>query len=403
MAERALKRRSRQRVSRHPVLVKPPARSVPAATRIHLYVRAGGRCEFDGCNRYLLEHHLTKAEGNFAQMAHVWAFSEHGPRGAGRRSRDASVHALSNLILLCPGCHKLVDDRPAEFPERVLLQHKRAHEDRVFMLTETKPDRQTVALVFRARIGDQAVSIALSETQHAAAPRYLAPRDVVTIDLTAIRDRPMNAYWRIGAETIDQQTRTLYEQSFESGPARHISVFALGPIPLLVHLGTRLSDKVPLTLYQRHRDTESWKWKERGRVAAYSFHRLRGGTCDSPVALLLSLSGRIREDDLPAEIDTRFTIYEITLSNMQHTPRFLEREGSLHAFRDAFLAALRDIVAVHSGLKLLHLFPAVPAPVAVTVGRDLMSKRDPAVLVYDFDKRAGGFAPTLEVNRNGPE
>jgi len=66
---------------RHPAVVKPPARSVPARTRLLLYVRAGGRCQFDGCNRYLLEHHLTKAEGNFAQIAHIWAFSEHGARG----------------------------------------------------------------------------------------------------------------------------------------------------------------------------------------------------------------------------------------------------------------------------------------------------------------------------------
>ena len=394
----AITKRDRYRVG----LYKPIAREVPARVRLFLYVRAGGRCEFDGCNRYLLEHHLTKAEGNFAQMAHIWAFSERGPRGR-RRTSASVVHSLSNLMLLCPQCHKLVDEDPRQWSAAVLRKHKKAHEDRVFMLTETRPDRHTVALVLTAKIGGRPVSISLPEIQDAVAPRYLGERDVVRIDLTALPDRVSEHYWRSGADAIRSKTRNLYEQVFEHGPVRHLSVFALGPIPLLAYLGSCLSDKVPLTLYQRHRDTEGWKWKNRGDVASYEFRNLRRGSDPSSVALLLSLSGRIRKDDLPAEIDARFSVYEIALVGTQPTPRFLNREESLRAFRDIFLDALRSIVTSHPNLTQLHLFPAVPAPVAVAIGRDLMPKRDPAVLVYDFDKRAGGFTPALEVNNHGSE
>lgn len=96
-------------------------------------------------------------------------------------------------------------------------------------------------------------------------------------------------------------------------------------------------------------------------------------------------------------------MYEILLAGIQPTPRFLNREESLRAFRDVFLGAMRSLVASHPNLARLHLFPAVPAPVAIAIGRDLMPKRDPAVLVYDFDKRAGGFAPALEVNNHERE
>src|SRR3989442_13044181 len=48
-------------------------RRVSHFTRLLLFVRAGGRCEFDGCNKFLLEHPLTITEGNFAQMAHIVA------------------------------------------------------------------------------------------------------------------------------------------------------------------------------------------------------------------------------------------------------------------------------------------------------------------------------------------
>lgn len=386
---------------RGPVLFKPMAREVPARTRLFLFVRAAGRCEFDGCNRYLLEHHLTKTDGVFAQMAHIWAFGEEGPRG-NRRARRG-IHELSNLMLLCPECHKLVDDHPDQYSTAVLRKYKKAHEDRVFMLTDTKPDRQTVAVVLTARVGGKAVSVSLPEMQAAVAPRYLGPRDVVTIDLTAIPDQSADHYWRTGAEAIRSKVPGLYSQSFESGPVRHVSVFALGPIPLLVLLGTCLSDKVPLTLYQRHRDTERWKWKDKGKVVRYKFRTLREGSNPASAALLLSLSGRIGGHDLPAEIDDRFTVYEITLADVEPSPRFLDLEESLRACRDVFLGAMRSLVASHRGLERLHLFPAVPAPVAVAVGRDLMPKRDPAVLVYDYDKRAGGFIPTLEVNNHGSQ
>lgn len=384
------------------MLIKPKAREVPAKTRLFLFVRAGGRCEFDGCNRYLLEHHLTKTDGVFAQMAHIWAFSDRGPRGR-QRHGGKSVHAHPNLMLLCSECHKLVDDHPEQYTAEVLRKHKKAHEDRVFMLTDTKPDRHTVAFVLKARVGGRTVSLSLPEMQEAAAPRYLGPRDVVTVDLTTLPDQAADHYWRAGADAIRAKAQALYEQSFESGPARHVSVFALGPIPVLVFLGTCISDKVPLTLYQRHRDTESWKWKERGEVASYEYRTLRHGSDPPSVALLLSLSGRIRDDDLPPEIDGRFTVYEITLAGVEPTPQFLDLEESLWAFRDVFLRAMRRLVASHREIAQIHLFPAVPAPVAVAVGRDLMPKRDPALLVYDYDKRARGFVPTLEVNNHERE
>ena len=49
------------------------ARQVPYPTQIYLFSIAGGRCEFQGCNHYLLEHPLTLTKGNYAQEAHIVA------------------------------------------------------------------------------------------------------------------------------------------------------------------------------------------------------------------------------------------------------------------------------------------------------------------------------------------
>lgn len=376
---------------------KPQGRQVPIRTRLFLFVRADGRCEFDGCNRYLLEHHLTKTAGIFAQMAHIWAFSDRGPRA--NRSQATNKHDASNLMLLCPECHKLVDEHPERYMTEVLRQHKKAHEDRVFLLTDTKPDRHTVAFVLCAKVAGQVVSISRDEMEAAVAPRYLG-RDNIICDLTAIPDRQRKHYWQTACDAICEKVDELYARQFEGTPARHVSVFALAPIPLLVFLGSRLSSKVSTTFYQRHRDHEDWRWKEVGNPVQFTTRSLQRGKVADRVALLLSLSGQIRLPELPTGIDDRYTIVEISLASHKPSPGFLAVEASLHAFRGEFMVAMRQLVAKHEKLDMIEVFPAVPAPVAVAVGRDLLPKRDPALRIHDYDKRAGGFRPALEVNHH---
>jgi hypothetical protein len=180
---------------------------------------------------------------------------------------------------------------------------------------------------------------------------------------------------------------------------RHISLFALAPIPLLIYLGSQLSSKVPVDVYQRHRDTEDWVWKESGTPAEYRFDKIREGRGQGRIALLLSLSGKIKPEALPSAIDETFTIFELMLANMEPNPTYLRQRDDLTRFKDAYQAALRTIARECGQCDAVHLFPAVPAPVAVFCGREILPKVDPKLVVYDYDKREGGFTPIIEVNR----
>ena len=180
---------------------------------------------------------------------------------------------------------------------------------------------------------------------------------------------------------------------------RHISLFALAPIPLLIYLGGQLSNKVPVDVFQRHRDTEDWVWKNSGTAVEYSFEKIREGTGRGRIALVLSLSGKIKPEALPSEIGDAFTIYELTLANMEPNPTYLRQRDDLTRFKDAYQAALRTIARECGQCEAIHLFPAIPAPVAVFCGRELLPKVDPKLLVYDYDERLGGFTPTIEVNQ----
>ncbi len=374
--------------------ISEPSRKIPKPVEISLFTRAGGRCEFDGCNTYLLEHHVTLTEGNFAQMAHIVAFSEEGPRG--KDARPSDVNDVSNLMLLCARCHKLIDDHPGEYTRQTLEGYKKRHEERICHVTSLGPEQKTSILLLKSRIGGQTVTIPFDQLLQAITPRYPISKEGLTIDLTQL---PTESGSFIGAacDTIRDQLQGFLSASGEVKKSNHISLFALAPIPILAYLGSQLSNKVPVDLYQRHRDTEGWDWKSSGDPVQYEF-RCNQKSANSGVALLFSLSGMISPKSLPPEITKDFSIYELTLANLPPNPTFLRTKRDLDEFKNQYQLAIAMIVRDHPGIHQIELFPAVPAPVAVLCGRELLPKVHPTLRIYDYDKRRGGFTYQLTIN-----
>lgn len=379
-------------------IIDVTSRTIRPDVKLQLYVRAGGRCEFDGCNAYLLEHPVTLDRVNLGEVAHIVAFAPTGPRGTDpARPSDEAINQIENLMLLCLGCHEYIDKKPGaeRFTRANLEEHKRAHEERIFRLTECRPDRKTTILQLKAKVGGQAVAISDADVWNAVAPRYPADREGVVIDLTTVEDGDPR-FLELAAEEIKRETFRLYRRGM-AAPIEHLSLFAIAPMPLLMLLGIRLSNKVPVDFYQRHRDTQDWTWKVGGATAVYTHRRLRSGSDASSVALLLSLSAPLDPAALPANIDARYSVYEITLRDVAPSPLFLRTRADLDAFRVIYHDLLATIIFDHPELSTLDVFPAVPAPVAVLCGYELFPKISPALNVYDKDARKGGWIPALKI------
>lgn len=372
-------------------------RGISCGTQAMLYALAAGRCEFRGCNKFLLEHHLTLKDGNFAQMAHVYAFSKAGPRG-GDRGRPHGPHGLDNLMLLCAECHRQIDTAPNDFPVDLLKEYKREHEDRIRHVGDLRHDSRTVVLQLKSKIGGEAVEIPLTDVRRAVAPRWPMDRRGIVIDLTKIDDAH-GRFTELAVDEIRKKVERLYEPGMEVDQVRHISLFALAPIPILIYLGHCLSNKIPVEMYQRHRDTKDWVWKTGGVPVEYKEHLLRQGTDPSRVAIVLSLSGKIDPARLPPAIDASFSIFELTLGDRLPTPDFLECRDDLVAFATAYRRLISRIDVAHPMVVEVHLFPAVPAPVAVACGHEILKKAQPSLIVYDYDKAKGGFTQSIRVGR----
>ena len=278
----------------------------------------------------------------------------------------------------------------------MLKEFKADHETRIRMLTEAKADKQTAPLVLRATIGTSPVVVPAADMQAAVSPFYLNPLDVDIFDLTAGDEARTDAYWRAGADTIRERVRRFYER-LRNEDRTSVSVFALAPIPYSVVLGSALSNKYPTTLFQRHRDTEDWQWKENGVPVDFEYRMRQQGTDPVRVTLVLSVSGSVPPADYAGVVDDTFTVYEIVPEGAEPSFDILRLRGSLEAFRARYRAALQQIVATHPSAAEVHVVPALPAPAAVAVGLDWMRKTHPALVVYDKQATAG-FERTIKID-----
>lgn len=370
---------------------------IPSFTILKLWAMAAGRCEFYGCNEPLWKERLTMKELNKAHIGHIIAYSPRGPRG----DRILSVKLakdFSNLMLVCRDHHVLIDSKEHEkdYPLELLRSYKQKHEDRIKIQTSIQDDLKTTVLLFKANIGDRKVNFPTDKLDRAIMPRYPDGKDVL-MDLTAFGGEGNKHYW----ESLKQHISGEVEKSLRDGvrekKIQHLSVFALGPIPLLMHLGNCIGNLIPVDLYQFHRDTQDWCWKEgEGEKQRFIVTKAKAEKKTKKVGLILSLSGKVHAREIEKALSSKMPFYEIALH--QPLPTFLNARKFLLQFQKLYREVLNEIRKSHESVKEIHLFPAVPAPIAVACGRGLLPKIDPAFIVYDCNKQNGGFLPRLRIN-----
>lgn len=94
-------------------------------TQRRLFASSAGYCQNPGCVSALFVDAAGKSI-HIAEMAHVFAANDGGPRADPGLSQEARG-AFENLVMLCANCHTQVDKAPDAFPEVMMLNWKRQH------------------------------------------------------------------------------------------------------------------------------------------------------------------------------------------------------------------------------------------------------------------------------------
>ena len=367
---------------------------IPEKIKVRLWGKAGGRCEYEGCNDRLWLDSLTKAEFNTAYIAHIVGDSPDGPRGDQRLSEILKAE-LSNLMLMCDKHHRLIDteDEPGH-PVKRLAQMKAIHEDRIDLLTDIAQEKQSHILLYGANIGDQDAQLSYMEAARGMAPdRFPASMHPIELGIKNSTFKDLSAaYWEFETRHLENVVTQLIRPRIKSGEISHLSIFGLAPQPLLMRLGSLLSDIPVAEVYQRRKEPSSWAWEDQPSSWEYEIERPQNPRSKTP-ALVFALSATVANDRVTSVLGEKADIWRVTIQEPHND--FVRSRIQTYEFRRSLRRLLNEIKSAHGDDSTIHVFPAMPASLAVDFGRIHNHKSDLALVIYDENKAKGGFIKAI--------
>lgn len=361
-----------------------------------LWGRAAGRCEFHGCNKPLWKSEVTGEKVNVAQRAHIYSFSDGGPRGNKGISKQA-LNNFDNLMLVCHGCHQKIDKQKGggRYSVELLQEWKRNHESRIELVTDINPSKKSHVVLYGGNINDQNVNLNFPDAAAALFPkRYPAEDHGIELSLKGniARDDTQRFYEMEAANLIGAFEERILP-GIRDQRIQHASVFALAPQPLLILLGTLLNDISAAEVFQRHREPEqTWEWAKRGNKLNLEVEQPSGfkGT----PALVLAMSDYVDDSRITDVIGEDVSLWKITVKHP--SMELIKSRAQLSQFRSVTRDLLGEINRCHGLKSTLHVFPVMGVSAAVEVGRMRMPKASMPWQVYD-NISGRGFVPALSI------
>ncbi len=376
-------------------------------TKLMVWAASAGRCVL--CNRIVYENEDLGELVPIGELAHNVGWSSDSPRGDSDLTEEERREA-ANLLLLCRNCHKPVDDGGVigRFTVQELARFKREHEDRIRLATGVGADRKAALIRVVGTIRGSQPELTYDTVQYAAITSGVFPKRLpgcyineYEIDLRQLPNPGTAEYFQQCATAIDAFFERVND-GIRQDKILRLAVFAFARIPVLVHLGSRLDDKVEALIFQRQRldGGNAWRWPETaGAPPQFEVSTLTSDRDIDRVALIVNLSGTVALDDLPEEQRATFNHYAIQpVSPASPSPNLINSQQALSNFEHTVRQFLAQIEADHGRISEIALFGAVPISAAIVLGRVLMPGVSPAWLVFDRDDQ-GTFTEACEVRR----
>lgn len=369
---------------------------IPPDVKRNLWFNAHGRCEFRGCNKRLYVSGVTMEKCNISNYAHIIGDSKNGPRG-NERSEELAKDP-SNLILLCPECHKLIDSKLGEdrYTVEILKAMKKEHEERIDLLTGIRPELKSLVVAYGPKIGADTPFFHEEVLNNAILPeRYPVYPTPVEIQLKNMAlGEETETYWLVEQNQIEMLCKEKVIKALDTGVCSHISLFPLGPQPLLVKIGTVLNDKYNVQVYQKHREPDTWRWLDNAgnnNIVEKAPHDKN----KEPI-LVIALSARAIRERVSQRFGNNASIWTITCDEPGND--MMKSKAQLEQFRVVTRKTMDDIKTNALGFDTIRVFMAAPASCAVELGRIRMPKADLKWLIYDYRMQENTDVETITID-----
>jgi len=368
-------------------------RNIPSKTKIALIVKSGGICEFLGCNENLFEDDVTKTQINFSEMAHIIASSPKGTRGDEELSPKLQIEE-SNIMLLCPKHHKMVDDDGKKYTKEKLTNMKVKHEEYIKKLKNIKKDRGVVVVIYRANVSNRIYTFTPNDINRSLYKQDYYEQERICFS-GCVYDEGEEGYYNQEMQYLKQQYDVHVKQrQKDEAICNKYLLYAFAPQPLLIYLGILFSDISNVEVQQLQRlPIQEWYLSSTAKESKIEYKMHEPQEINSKkIALNLSITADISDERIKDVLGEDVDIWKIESSI--HGNDIIKDRNSIEAYRKAIFEAYEKIKDKYGRNCEINIFPAMPIAIAIETGRAWMKKSHPKLIIYD---EKNGFKKCLEI------
>ncbi|MED2974082.1 SAVED domain-containing protein [Fictibacillus sp. B-59209] len=250
---------------------------------------------------------------------------------------------------------------------------KKYHEDQIKALLGIQ-DKNSVALIHK-RFGGPIFNMEIE-----GGPPYIL-LDIVE-DQTEFVDSTQKGWEKGVEENKDLVER--FKQKIREKDAKVGEVFPLSPIPLLIHLGSLLTDTVPYPIYQFNRETGYWVAEHPGFSPELTLTSTKDLKNKKELAVLVSISGKVKCEYVDEVLEEPYDAISFEI-NDPGVNRVVYRDD-VRRIQVKVKEDIEQLLQEHNYDKM-HLFYDGPAGLAIELGRGINSNMWPEVSLYDYKVR----------------
>ena len=374
---------------------------IKAGTVFELWSKAGGRCEFRGCNKPLWQEDLTCAKVNTSNIAHIIAASKNGPRG----DKDLSPKLagdITNLMLLCKEHHTDIIDKAQVdiYTVDKLRLMKKEHEDRILTVTSIIPEAKSKIVKYCSSIGERAIHISGKELACALLPDRYPDGDIIELSLKSPWEDSEKIFWDVEEKSLRTQFNKKVKPYLQDNTIKHLSIFAFAPQPLLMLLGSLFTDVYGAEVFQlkRTNNKQDWRWEKEFEEPDFIFEKPEKLRKKTPV-LNLSLSGLNHNERIEKILGNDCDIWTIKVK--EPNTNVIKAKNQLCAFKEIARKALEEIKYNYPQGTPLNVFPLMPVSANVEFGRLILPRADMPMKIYNMNDKSKDFEYALTINDKG--
>lgn len=222
----------------------------------------------------------------------------------------------------------------------------------------------------------RAITLALEPELPFGAPFYIRP---------PIKE----VSWEQAAEYQYIKIKELLDKTWDVLP--RYAIFSLSEIPLAIHLGFMLSDRVETRYSQYDRDNHTWKWPEiSDQIMDTEVHETGLPTIFSEEELEVTIRVALSSAIFPHQTNPSAPNSKVVIDLFVRNPNvtWLQKVDQVYEVGKKFRNILAQIRSYLPNCKKIHLFYAGPTSCAIAIGQQINPRMCPPIALYQFSAQA---------------